>query len=174
MKALMIKSSLAVLAAVTVFGCKKPESTGHLTVKMTDAPGDFEQVNVDIREVMVNVEGHGWVSLPTNQGVYDLLTLQNEITTVLVNQGELPAGHLNQFRLILGGSNTVKVNGAYFPLATPSAQQSGLKINIGADVQANETYELLIDFDAAKSIVTEGNGGYSLKPVIVSEGIIEL
>lgn len=162
------------MAAMTLLGCKKPENTGHMTVKMTDAPGDFEQVNVDIREVEVHVSGYGWVSLPTNQGVYDLLTLQNDITTVLVNEGELPAGHLNQFRLILGGSNTVKVDGAYFPLATPSAQQSGLKININADVSPNETYELLIDFDAGESIVEEGNGGYSLKPVIKLAGIVEL
>lgn len=174
MKAFVIKSSVLAVAAVALLGCKKPENMGRLTVKMTDAPGDFEQVNVDIREVEVNVSGHGWVSLPTNQGVYDLLTLQNDITTVLVNEGELPAGHLSQFRLILGGSNTVKVDGMYFPLATPSAQQSGLKINLNADVSPNETYELLIDFDAGESIVEEGNGGYSLKPVIKLEGIVEL
>lgn len=174
MKTMMIKSSLLAIAAVAVLGCKKMDNTGHMTVKMTDDPGDFEQVNVDIREVLVHVEGHGWVNLPTNQGVYDLLTLQNDITTVLVNEGELPAGHLNQFRLVLGGSNTVKVDGVYFPLATPSAQQSGLKININADVAPNETYELLIDFDAGESIVEEGNGGYSLKPVIKLEGIVEL
>lgn len=174
MKTLIIRSSLFALATVAFLGCKKADSTSRMTVKMTDAPGDFEQVNVDIREVLVNVDGHGWVSLATNQGVYDLLTLQNDITTVLVNQGELPAGHLNQFRLVLGSSNSVKVDGVYFPLATPSAQQSGLKININADVAPNETYELLIDFDAGESIVEEGNGGYSLKPVIKLEGIVAL
>lgn len=171
---MIIKSSLLAFAAVAVLGCRKVGSTGQMTVKMTDAPGDFEQVNVDIREVQVQVEGHGWVNLPTNQGVYDLLTLQNDITTILVNEGELPAGHVNQFRLVLGSSNTVKVDGLYFPLATPGAQQSGLKININADVAPNETYELLIDFDAGESIVEEGNGGYSLKPVIKLAGIVEL
>lgn len=174
MKALIVKSSLVALATVAFLGCQKADKTSRMTVKMTDAPGDYEQVNVDIREVLVNVDGHGWVSLATNQGVYDLLTLQNDITTVLVNQGELPAGHLNQFRLVLGSSNSVKIDGVYYPLATPSAQQSGLKVNINADVAPNETYELLIDFDAGESIVEQGNGGYSLKPVIKLEGIVEL
>lgn len=137
-----------------------------MTVKMVDAPGDFQQVNVEVLQVQVNHSSQGWISLPTNAGVYDLLTLQNDVSATLVNVGTLPAGHLNQFRLILGDENNVMVDSLYFPLATPSAQQSGLKINLDTDFAPNSTYEVLLDFDANSSIVTQGNGSYSLKPVI--------
>ncbi|MNJ81020.1 hypothetical protein D3C77_796330 [compost metagenome] len=58
------------------------------------------------------------------------------------------------------------VDSTYYPLATPSAQQSGLKINLKSDFAPNQVYEVLLDFDAENSIVTQGNGSYSLKPVI--------
>lgn len=51
------------------------------------------------------------------------------------------------------------------------AKPSGLKVNIkdnGFDVTANSTIDLMLDFDACKSIVTQGNGTYALKPVITA------
>lgn len=170
----LVIGGMVMLMVLTAVSCRKENRTSKMTVKMTDAPGDFQQVNVEILEVQVHHDTQGWIVLPTNQGIYDLLTLQNDITTVLVNQGELPAGHINQLRLVLGATNTVMVDSVTYALATPSAQQSGLKINVNADFAPNETYELLLDFDAGQSIVTQGNGGYLLKPVIKLEGIIEL
>jgi hypothetical protein len=168
-------AAVAALLLITAGSCNKEETgSSRMTVKMTDAPGDFQQVNVDVIEVKVHHSVDGWVSLPTAAGIYDLLTLQDSVTTVLVNQGQLPAGHIDQFRLVLGPNNTVMVDSLIYPLATPSAQQSGLKINVNFDFAPNETYELLMDFDAGQSIIQHGNGDYSLKPVINLGGIIEL
>jgi len=168
-----IIGSFAILAVALTSCHKETNGTSKMTVKMTDAPGDFQQVNVEVLEVRVH-GGNGWVTLPTNPGVYDLLTLQDSVTAVLVNQGQLPAGHIDQFRLILGANNTVMVDSLVFPLQTPSAQQSGLKINVNGDFAPNETYELLIDFDAGESVVLQGNGSYLLKPVIKLGGINQL
>jgi hypothetical protein len=41
-----------------------------------------------------------------------------------------------------------------------------LKFNIHSTLTADIVYRLWIDFDANRSIVTTGNGGYILKPVI--------
>lgn len=153
-------------------GCTKG-GPSQITVKMKDAPGDFQQVNVEVLRVEVHHGASGWVRLPTNQGIYDLLTLQYNVTAVLINQGILPAGEIDQMRLILGSNNTVMVDSVYYPLATPGAQQSGLKINVNADFAPDHTCELLIDFDAPKSIVQQGSGDYSLKPVITLAGIVE-
>lgn len=147
-------------------GCKKSEGESQMTVKMVDAPGDFQQVNVEVLQVQVHHSGQGWINLPTNAGVYDLLTLQNDVSATLVNVGSLPSGHLEQFRLILGSNNNIMVDSLIYPLATPSAQQSGLKINLNSNFAANTQYEVILDFDAENSIVTQGNGSYSLKPVI--------
>jgi hypothetical protein len=69
-------------------------------------------------------------------------------------------------RLILGNNNSIIVDGVTKPLATPSAQQSGLKFNIHEELAPNASYDVWIDFDAGRSIVASGNGDYSLKPVV--------
>ncbi len=166
MKTIYFVMLVAVGALGVSTGCKKKEGESQMTVKMVDAPGDFQQVNVEVLQVQVHNSGQGWINLPTNAGMYDLLTLQNDVSATLVNVGSLPSGHLEQLRLILGSNNTVMVDSLMFPLATPSAQQSGLKINLNTDFAPNTQYELLLDFDAEQSIVIQGNGSYSLKPVI--------
>lgn len=85
------------LGGLSITACKKKtEEKSSLRVKMIDAPGDFQQVNVEVLQVKVHHEGAGWIDLPTNSGVYDLLTLQNDVSATLVNMGELPSGKLNQ------------------------------------------------------------------------------
>jgi len=70
--------------------------------------------------------------------------------------------------LILGTENYVKIEGTsqLIKLETPSAQQSGLKLNIQQDVQDGILYTITLDFDVAKSIVKTGNSKYILKPTI--------
>lgn len=176
-----IENTLKAFALLTLTGalmflssCNKNNGTSNLRVRMTDAPGDFQEVNVEVIRAEVHYEKDGWVALETNAGIYDLLLLQNNVTAVLVNEGEVPVGKISQFRLILGGDNSVMVDSVYYSLDTPSAEQSGLKMNVNHDFKSDKTYDILIDFDAEKSIVKKGNGGYSLKPVLRVEGIVEL
>ncbi|HSN08152.1 MAG TPA: DUF4382 domain-containing protein, partial [Hanamia sp.] len=79
-----------------------------------------------------------------------------------------PAGKVSQIRLLLGETNQIVLeDGSTVDLKTPSAQQSGLKLNVDAELQAGIPYALVLDFDAARSIVKAGNSGqYILKPVI--------
>lgn len=149
------------------------EENARVTVRMTDAPGDYEKVIVDVKDVMVQVEAEqgvtddeGWLSLDNvKEGQYDLLELTGGITQELADS-EIPAGFVSQIRLVLGPDNFVTVDGDDFPLATPSAEQSGLKLNLNEELEAGEHYEFLLDFDVEESIVEQGNGGYTLKPVI--------
>lgn len=141
----------------------------RLQVFLTDNPGDYEAVYIDVRDVKVNITGdtvNGWQSLPgVNAGVYDLLTLVNDNDTLLAD-AEINSGRLHQMRLVLGTENFVKINGQMIRLETPSAQQSGLKLNIQRDVLSGVLYKIVLDFDVAKSIVKTGNNKYILKPVI--------
>jgi hypothetical protein len=53
------------------------------------------------------------------------------------------------------------------PLTTPSAQQSGLKMNADITVPAGQQVDFAIDFDACKSFVKAGKSGkILLKPVL--------
>jgi len=48
----------------------------------------------------------------------------------------------------------------------PSAQTSGLKLNVHSEVMPGLIYTYVIDFEANKSIAKTGNGKYILKPII--------
>lgn len=165
-------------AGLTLFSACDPDAdsdrtvgTAKMDVRMTDAPGDYEEVNVEVVSVQVHKEDtdgeSGWMTLDEiNPGVYNLLEFANGKDTLLASS-TLPAGKISQIRLILGDENTVKLkDGSIIDLKTPSGQTSGVKLKVNAELEADVTYTMLLDFDAAKSVVAKGNGGYNLKPVI--------
>jgi hypothetical protein len=89
----------------------------------------------------------------------------------------LPAGHYTQLRLVLAANNASSrpnnsvilssgTRGGEIALVTPSAVQSGIKVNHEFDVAAGQRVDLVLDFDACKSVVKRGNASYLLKPVV--------
>jgi Domain of unknown function (DUF4382) len=162
-------------------------SSGTLHVQMTDAPAcGFDHVYVTVDKVRVNASSSagdndaGWtdVALSTPQKV-DLLSLTNGVLTDL-GSAPLPAGQYQQVRLVLAQNsgntlaNSVVVSGTATeqPLVTPSATQSGYKIIQPFTVQPNTLVDLVLDFNACKSIVQRGNGTYSLKPVVTATPMV--
>lgn len=167
---------LVMLAAFA--GCRKDDDKpgyGSMAVKMTDAPGNYLQVNVEILSVEVHHENHGWIALQTKAGVYDLLKLKNDVTAPISDTVSIATGKVTQMRLILGNNNTVLVDSLGTPMAhpliTPSAQNTGVKINIDANVTIDKHLEVVIDFDADSSIHLTGNNEYMLEPVIKVKSI---
>jgi hypothetical protein len=164
-----------ILMAFFTITCKKKEepapTTGSYPVqfRLTDAPGPYEAVWVDVQNVEVhasqNDNGSGWTTLNTQKRTYDLIALANGRDTLLAD-ATLPYGHISQVRLTLGSNNSLKTGGQIYPLETPSGQQSGLKVQLNSDLTQGINYVIWLDFDAARSIVLQGNGKYSLKPVI--------
>src|SRR5436190_14387468 len=155
---------LCSVALLLTTACKKEEATSPagatpVKIRMTDAPAAYDQVNVDIIGVEFKVNSGTTVNLNVNAGVYNLLDFANGVDT-LIASADVPSGELSQVRLILGSNNSVVVDGQPHPLATPSAMQSGLKLNVHSTLQPGVLYELLLDFDANQSIVITGNGEY--------------
>jgi len=150
-------------------------------VALTDAPAcGYDHVYVTVDRVRVHASSSaadsdgGWIEVVLNPAQrIDLLSLTNGVLAEL-GQVALPAGQYTQVRLVLvpNGSGApanaiVPSGGAEIPLDTPSATQSGLKLIHGFTVQPNTMADLVLDFDACKSIVKRGNSGrYNLKPVI--------
>lgn len=145
--------------------------TARVAVKLTDAPGDYDEVWIQVKDVMINtsVEGgdeEGWESIgDVETKMYDLLTLTGGVTELLAD-AEIPAGFLSQIRLVLGDNNYVVIDGQERVLKTPSAEQSGLKLLVNQDLVANAEYTYIMDFDVDKSIVPTATGNFNLKPVI--------
>lgn len=156
---------------VSALACNKKEQSGDtatLKIFLTDDPANYDAVFIDVQSVEIHSDAGGWQQFDlVHPGIYNLLDFRNGLDTLIADV-TLPAGNVSQMRLILGDQNTVVVDGVEQPLATPSAQQSGLKFNIHQNLEPNGVYRMWIDFDAARSIVAQGNGGYSLKPVITT------
>lgn len=153
------------LAIISISSCKKDNKTAPVQFLLTDKPAAYDSVNVHIVgiEVQINHDNEAWIPVHTKDSTYNLLDLQNGISTLLAKD-TIPAGVLQQVRFVLGDGNKVVVNGTSYPLATPSAEESGLKIKIGTAL--NETLNTFtLDFDASLSI-NEENGVYKLHPVI--------
>ncbi len=152
---------------LTFNSCQKDKNgTSFVTVHLTDNPYNASEVNVDIREVRVNVrdDDSGWMTLNTSAGIYNLLDLQNGVDTVLAS-GTVPSGSLKEIRFVLGDDNSIKIDNNTYPLTIPSGSESGLKIKIGKLITA-PIDSLIIDFDAALSIHQDGSGDYKLSPVL--------
>ena len=176
MRRILVASAfiLSIVSLPVLISCKK-NSTGdgnaRLKVYLTDDPGDYEAVYIDVKDVQINVTddaSSGWQSLQgVNANTYDLLKLVNDDDTLLAD-ANIASGKLHQMRLVLGTENYVKIQGTteLIKLETPSAQQSGLKLNIQQDIQEGILYTITLDFDVSKSIVKTGNNKYMLKPTI--------
>ncbi len=165
-KLIGLLSFFAVGMAVFV-ACKKDnQETTDLRIHLTDNPYGATEVNVDIQKVRVNFsdDSTGWVDIATHAGVYNLLSFQNGIDTVLAQQ-TVPASTLKEIRFVLGSNNSIKIGSTVYPLTIPSGSESGLKIKMNRKLNAHLD-SLVIDFDAALSILQTGAGDFKLKPVL--------
>jgi hypothetical protein len=164
MKTTLYTLAFALGLSFVLASCSKNESV-PVQFLLTDAPATYDEVNIHIVGMQVNIGGDStsWISLNAKDTTVNLLDLQNGVTT-LIADGDVPDGVLKEVRFILGTDNNVVIGTNTYPLATPSSTTSGLKIKIGKDL--NETMNtFVLDFDASLS-VKEENGSYKLDPVI--------
>lgn len=155
------------LVGVSMTSCKKDSTKKSYpyAIRLTDVPGPYNAVNIDLQGIVVTGNDGKDVTMNVHTGIYNLLNFSNGIDT-LIATGALEVATVQQIRLILGPNNSVVVNNITYPLSTPSADQSGLKLQVHQTLQAGVLYSVLLDFDANKSIVETGTGTYKLKPVI--------
>lgn len=159
-----------------------PAAPGTLRVALADAPAcGYDEVNVTVERVRVHQSGSaadeagGWSEVVLNPVKrVNLLSLTNGVLEEL-GATTLPAGTYTQLRLVLSSNNAttpmansvLPTGGTETALVTPSGQQSGLKINTQINVASSQLTDVVLDFDACKSVVVAGNSGrYLLQPVL--------
>lgn len=176
MKNLLLALLLCIPLALAA-GCSDDDAAspavageGRLSIDLVDAPAAYDAVDVEI----VGVSAHradedslaGWFEVAIADTVrVDLLSLTGGAAAVLADT-VLPAGRYTQVRLLLGADNRVTFDGVEHPLEVPSGMSSGLKIQFPFTIEPGTLYEMTLDFDAARSIHTTGNGRWIMRPVI--------
>lgn len=174
----MMYRSMNLLSALIVLlffqlGCDKdsdPASsnkpqTGKLTIYLTDAPAAvFDSVNIIFSEVSAHIDSQ-WVTVQGDTMKVNLLDLSNG-NTIVFGSADVPAGKYTQIRIKIDDAYVV-VDEQKYAMDVPSGAQTGLKLGPQFTVNAGSTYELVVDFDASRSVVITGtpsNPGYKLKP----------
>jgi hypothetical protein len=129
-----------------------------------------------------------WEVIAERNATYNLLELVNGVTETL-GVAELPAGTYHQMRLMIGAElgndeesvKSFNILGEEHPYANylidkdgraqhlkvPSGVQSGVKLVHAFEIDENKYTELILDFDAHRSIVKAGKkDNYILKPTV--------
>jgi len=187
----------AVIAMVLVFSaCTKSGVNGNSSVAvfLTDGPGDFDAVNIDIQKVEVKVdkdEKHKrddnrngldddkddhlkrkddfgeWIDLNFTPKIIDVLSLRNGIETQL-GTANIDAGTVRKIRITLGTKNNVVKGGVTYDLLMDSQTSNFLYIKLFDNHRERgnrNDVKVWVDFDIASSIV-EANGKFYLKPIL--------
>lgn len=173
--------------ALALAGCGgSDDSSGLLTVKLTDSPVDSaSEVVVVFTGIELQPAGGEPISVDfcepgqavTDCARYiDLLQLQDGVTETLLDEFELSTGQYNWIRLkVLAEQNNsdgsyiaFDDSGETFPLWIPSGSQSGLKLVRPFIVSQQGATEIVIDFDLRKSVIAPPGlaPNYILKPAL--------
>lgn len=158
-----------------------PDGKQNLSVFLTDGPGYFDNVYVDIKSVKVLVDTcnntslwqgiaqgcQTWQDLNIKPGVYDLLSLRNGTDTLLA-QGNVVTGKVVLIKIELGSNNSLVKDSVKYPLNLTKITEPYIYLTLtGKEWEKYEKNKsrLWLDFDVARSIIAMGNQFY-LKPVI--------
>jgi hypothetical protein len=171
MKTLKASLIVAVAAVVSFASCDKQDvddaTGGGLTVKMTDAPGDYAALNVEITQVDVYSESSGWVTLTNESRIINVLELTNGAETTLAHSSSLAAGVYTKAKVFFGSANSVQIQSGGQHHSLDMGAEGSVIIDIHAEVEAEAqaAAEVLLDFNVAESVAEVG-GVFTLEPTV--------
>lgn len=197
-KNIILAAIMAIAVSVSMTACKKSNSAEatagkeQLSLYLTDGPGFFDNVFIDIRSVKVlvdtstNTRRHDnddwddrgehdqrrdssfiWESLNFKAGVYDVLKFRNGADTVLA-AAHIAVGSIRLIKIEIGTNNSVVKNGITYPVYLPASARNYILIKLKGD--ECERYEsgkkrLWLDFDVARSIIQGSDNRFYIRPV---------
>jgi hypothetical protein len=169
-----------------------PAGQQALSLYLTDGPGLFDSVLVDIQSIKVLVDTSAntrvhdslnwdrrgadehikdtsliWEDLGIKAGVYDLLQLRNGADSLIASKG-IVKGSIRLIKITVGTNNSVVKNAVHYPVSiAPGAPNYVLIPTRGDEYDEflpNQS-RLWLDFDVARSIIQSRNGVFYLRPV---------
>jgi len=183
--------SALIFAAMFMFAaCKKDENAAPMQnnpngepqaqsfkVKMTDAPGDYEGLDMKVVGVEAYIEGQGWVQLDNRAHAIDVLDLTNGTEVELASKSNADIGVYTKLKVKFDTDAMLTINanafaegnnGSIFTDNTVKLVWDGpqeIEVAINEQVSADAGAQVLLDFDVAQSII-RGANKYFIKPAI--------
>jgi len=143
------------------------DKMGNLSIYITDAPAAYDSVIIIFSEISAHIDSE-WVNVTQEPVRVNLLDWSNG-ETFLVGSADVPAGKYTQIRIKID-SAFIGVDGTVQELTVPSGSQTGIKLGPQFTITEGSSYQLVLDFDASRSVVVNGPNndpkGYKLKPHI--------
>jgi hypothetical protein len=178
-------SSLLLLGLAACSGGGGGESSGQVSLSITDAPvDDASSVVVQFSGVAFKRAGNSPETVQNftpSPRQLDLLEYQEGRAALLLDRVTLPAGDYEWIRLIVDNqagvrdSYLTRTTGEECELRIPSGAASGLKLTRGFTLPADGSAALTIDFDLRQSIhappgqqsaTSECTQGYLMRPTL--------
>ncbi|HEY0272637.1 MAG TPA: DUF4382 domain-containing protein [Chitinophaga sp.] len=196
--------ALVALLLTGLYACNKNDSAAgsapnanqqKLNIYLSDGPGYFDAVNLDIRAVEVLVDtcntdssnnvgnqpnrcswDNGqwdnrhcavWDTLAIRAGVYNLLNLRNGADTLLAN-GNVVKGDVTRIRITIGNNNSLVKDSVTYPLGTWNGQSKVIIYVRRSDWEnfSANSFRLWLDFDVDHSVLEVFRGHFILNPYI--------
>jgi len=169
--------ALGTFMLINFSSCSKEEENtpgNTFKVRMTDAPGDFVALEMEIVGVDIYHNTEGWINLSSETQMISVLDLTNGQEIELAHNTAVNAGLYTKIRIRFGDNNTLTLFGEMqsgglgnidVSLAWNGPKEAVIEIN--REVSAESGADVLVDFHVAES-VSEGVslGEYVMHPVI--------
>jgi len=197
-----IIASVCMMLAACGGGSGGDESTGSLSLSVTDAPApDDAKVCIHFTGITLHHSDGDLISIPFDSSTYvddtvcidnvpsnappsdnpannavNLSSLQGVLSVALADSIDVKAGFYNWIRLDVDESlSYVMDSGGQNDLRCTSCdgEKSGLKLNRGITVPAGGEAEFMIDIDLAKSLNQKPGGDYQLRPTLRLINMVE-
>lgn len=168
---------------------------GKVAIYLTDGPGEFDSVFIDIQKVEVKIDtstgyrnnddrckddddrddhqkrkdDYGeWVNINFTPAIIDVLGLRNGVETKL-GEANIATGTVRKIRITLGTQNRVVKNGVSSTLELRNETNNFLYVKLydkhRQRMSDSTSVSVWVDFDVANSIY-EKDGKFYLKPVL--------
>ena len=191
-------TSMLLMFTLVFSACDKNVVDGgtNLELYLTDGPGEFDEVNIDIQKVEVKVDkneerkdddnageldddrddhltrrdGFGeWIDIGFTPAVIDVLTLRNGVETKL-GEANIETGTVRKIRITLGSNNTVVKDGTAHDLTlispNPNTNYFYIKLFNKHRERANRNGIRVWVDFDIANSILEVNGQYLLRPVL--------
>jgi hypothetical protein len=199
-KTILLSAIMAIAVCfLTLIACKKSTSSENeiaqgkqqMSLYLTDGPGLFDHVYIDIRSVKVLVDTSKdtrrhdnedwdrrgsddrkkdslfvWEDLNITPGVYDILRFRNGADTLFAAAG-IVKGSIRLIKIELGTNNSVVKDSVVYPISLPAGANNYVLIKL----KGHECEEYLpnkrrlwLDFDITRSILVNAQNKFYLRP----------